>query len=140
MHELVHLDFIIQARKENINQLFISNEKNKEQFITGLEGSVKKLYKMGIPENKIANYCNDLFQGINSQIFNAPIDLFIEDYLYSEFAELRPYQFVSVYAMLKDGIKATTEKNIVELTPKHILSNTKIYNLVGAFTLKIYLV
>ncbi len=136
MHELVHLDFIIQARKENINQLFISNEKNKEQFITGLEGSVKKLYKMGIPENKIANYCNDLFQGINSQIFNAPIDLFIEDYLYSEFAELRPYQFVSIYAMLKDGIKATTEKNIVELTPKHILSNTKIYNLVGAFHFK----
>ncbi len=38
--------------------------------------------------------------------------------------------------MLKDGIKATTEKNIVELTPKHILSNTKIYNLVGAFHFK----
>jgi len=136
MHELVHLDFIIQARKEQINQLFTSNEKNKEQFIIGLEASVKKLHKLGIPENKIANYCNDLFQGINSQIFNAPIDLFIEDYLYNEFAELRPYQFVSLYAMLKDGIKATTEKNIVELTPKHILSNTKIYNLVGAFHFK----
>lgn len=136
MHELVHLDFIIQARKEHINQLFTSNEKNKEQFIIGLEASVKKLHKLGIPENKIANYCNDLFQGINSQIFNAPIDLFIEDYLYNEFAELRPYQFVSVYAMLKDGIKATTDKNIVELSPKHILSKTKIYNLIGAFHFK----
>jgi Tfp pilus assembly protein PilF len=136
MHELVHLDFIIQARKENINQLFISNEKNKQQFIVGIEASLKKLKKLGIPENKISNYCNDLFQGINSQIFNAPIDLFIEDFLFNEFSELRPYQFVSVYAMLKDGIKATTEKNIVELTPKHILSNTKIYNLVGAFHFK----
>ena len=136
MHELVHLDFIIQARKDHINQLFTSNEKNKEKFINGLEASVQKLRKLGITENKIANYCNDLFQGINSQIFNAPIDLFIEDYLYNEFAELRPYQFVSVYAMLKDGIKATTDKNIVELSPKHILSKTKIYNLIGAFHFK----
>ena len=136
MHELVHLDFIIQARKDHINQLFTSNEKNKEKFIIGLEASVQKLRKLGITENKIANYCNDLFHGINSQIFNAPIDLFIEDYLYNEFAELRPYQFVSVYAMLKDGIKATTDKNIVELSPKHILSKTKIYNLIGAFHFK----
>jgi tetratricopeptide (TPR) repeat protein len=136
MHELVHLDLIIQARKENINQLFISNQKYKQQFIIGLESSIKKLRKIGIPENKIENYCNDLFQGINSQIFNAPIDLFIEDYLYNEFAELRPYQFVSVYGMLKDGIKATTDKNIVELSPKDILSKSKIYNLVGAFHFK----
>lgn len=30
------------------------------------------------------------------QIFNAPVDLFIEDFLYREFEELRPAQFLSL--------------------------------------------
>jgi hypothetical protein len=29
MHELVHIDFINQARKENLNQVFISTQQNK---------------------------------------------------------------------------------------------------------------
>lgn len=136
MHELVHLDFIIQARKENINQLFTSNEKNKELFVNGLEAFVKILHKLGLTEDKISNYCNDLFNGLNSQIFNAPIDLFIEDYLYNEFAELRPLQFISLFTMIKDGVYATTNKKVVEFSPKHILSKTKIYNLIGAFHFK----
>jgi hypothetical protein len=136
MHELVHLDFIIQARKEHVNQLFTSNEKNKELFINGLEAFMKILHKLGLTEDKISNYCNDLFKGLNSQIFNAPIDLFIEDYLYNEFAELRPLQFISLFTMIKDGIYATTNKKVVEFSPKHILSKTKIYNLIGAFHFK----
>lgn len=136
MHELVHLDFIIQARKENLNQLFTSNEIQKEKFIEGLSATIKKLEKLNIPETKIINYCSEIFQGLNSQIFNAPIDLFIEDFLYNEFPKLRPYQFVSLYSIINDGIKATTDKNIIELAPRDIVSKSKIYNLVGALHFK----
>ncbi|MBK8669133.1 MAG: hypothetical protein IPN89_06575 [Saprospiraceae bacterium] len=45
MHELVHLDFVIQARKDDLNQLFISNQSHKKQFITGLEPTIKKFKK-----------------------------------------------------------------------------------------------
>ena len=132
MHELVHLDLVIQARKENLNQLFVSNQEHKTQFIKGLETTVNKLIKRGIPENSVANYCSGLFDGLNRQIFNAPIDLFIENFLFNEYAELRPYQFLSLLTMLKEGIHAVTENNIVELSPKDILSKSKIYNLVSA--------
>jgi Flp pilus assembly protein TadD len=136
MHELVHLDFVIEARKGELNQLFISTQNHKTEFITGLEPTIKKFNKMGISEKSIADYCSNLFEGMNRQIFNTPIDLFIENFLYNEFSELRPYQFISLYTMLQEGLKAVTDKKIVELSPKDIISKSKVYNLVNAMQFK----
>ena len=136
MHELVHLDFVIEARKGELNQLFLSTQNHKTEFIKGLEPTIKKFNKMGIPEKSIADYCSNLFEGMNRQIFNTPIDLFIENFLYNEFAELRPFQFISLYNMLQEGLKAVTDKKIVELSPKDIISKSKVYNLVNAIQFK----
>lgn len=136
MHELVHLDFVIQARKDDLNQLFISNQSHKAQFIKELEPTIKKFNKMGISEKSIADYCSNLFEGMNRQIFNTPIDLFIENFLYNKFSELRPFQFISLYTMLQEGLKAVTDKKIVELSPKEIISKSKVYNLVNALQFK----
>ena len=136
MHELVHLEFVIEARKNQCNLLFVSNPKQKADFIRGLEPTVKRLHKMGIPEDSIAQYCSSLFEGLNSQVFNTPVDLFIEHYLYAEFLELRPFQFLSLYAMIKEGVKAVTDKKSVDLSPRDILSKSKIYNLVNAIQFK----
>lgn len=136
MHELVHLDFVIDARKAGLNQLFISNQQHKTNFIKQLESIIQKFHKMGISEQAIANYCSGLFDGMNRQVFNAPIDLFIEDFLYNNYAALRPAQFLSLYSLIQEGIKATTDKQIVELSPKDILSKSKIYNLVNALQYK----
>ncbi len=136
MHELVHLDFVIEARKRELNQLFISTQNEKTEFIKGLEPTIKKFNKIGISEKSIADYCTSLFEGMNRQIFNTPIDLFIENFLYNEFAELRPYQFISLYTMLQEGLKAVTDKKIVELSPKEIISKSKVYNLVNAIQFK----
>lgn len=136
MHELVHLDFVITARKAELNQLFISNQTHKSEFIKGLEPTINKFSKLGISEKSIADYCSNLFEGMNRQIFNTPIDLFIENFLYNDFPELRPFQFVSLYNMLQEGLKAVTDKKIVELSPKDIISKSKIYNLVNAIQFK----
>jgi tetratricopeptide (TPR) repeat protein len=136
MHELVHLDFVIEARKGELNELFISTQNHKTEFIKGLEPTIKKFSKMGISEKSIADYCSNLFEGMNRQIFNTPIDLFIENFLYNEFAELRPFQFISLYNMLQEGLKAVTDKKIVELSPKDIISKSKVYNLVNAIQFK----
>ena len=136
MHELVHLDYVIQARKDDLNLLFISNHTQKTQFIKGLEPTIKKFKKMGISEKSITDYCSNLFEGLNRQIFNTPIDLFIEQFLFSEFPELRAYQFISLYTMLQEGLNAVTDKKIVELSPKDIISKSKIYNLLNAFQFK----
>ena len=136
MHELVHLDFVIEARKGNLNQLFISNQHHKTAFKKGLEPTIKKFNKMGISEKSISDYCSNLFEGMNSQIYNTPIDLFIENFLFSEFTELRPFQFISLYNMLQEGLKAVTDKKIVEHSPKDIISKSKVYNIVNAIQFK----
>ena len=51
MHELVHLEFVIQARKEDLNQLFIATQEHRSQFIKGLDATIKKFNKMGISLN-----------------------------------------------------------------------------------------
>jgi hypothetical protein len=136
MHELVHLDFVIKARKVELNQLFISNQNHKEGFIKGLEPTIRKLNKMGISEQDISKYCSGLFDGLNLQVYNAPIDLFIEDFIYSDYSDLRPYQFLSLYNMIQNGIKAVTDKEAAEISPKDILSKSKIYNIVNAIQYK----
>ncbi|WP_373553631.1 tetratricopeptide repeat protein [Haliscomenobacter sp.] len=132
MHELVHLDLVIEARKEELNQLFISKKEHKTLFIKGLEQTIKKLSKMGVADQMIADYCSSLFEGMNRQAFNAPVDLFIENFLYKQYPKLRPYQFISLYNLLQESLKAVTDKRIVELSPKDILSKSKVYNVVNA--------
>lgn len=136
MHELVHFEFILAARKEGINQLFLSDNEHKSAFIKSIEPTLIKLKKRGIAEESIANYCTGLFEGLNRQIFNTAIDLFIEDYLYKHFPALRAYQFLSLYTLNQEGLKAVTDKNVVELSPSDVLSKSKIYNIVNALQFK----
>lgn len=136
MHELVHLDFVIQAREISVNKLFITNGEQKRKFILSLDSTVKRLKRDGVSEDSISNYVIALFEGINRQVFNTPIDLFIETFLYNEFPDLRPYQFISMLKIVTDGQKAVTDKQVLEYSPKEILSKSKIFNLVTAIHFK----
>ena len=132
MHEMVHLDFVIQARNAGLNQMFFTTDAHKALFIRQIDSSVKWLRKNGYTESSIEKISSMLFSGLNLQMYNTPIDLFIENYLYSEYSELRPYQFLSIYALLNEGIQAVTLKKIVEVTPPFVLSKSKILNLINA--------
>jgi Tfp pilus assembly protein PilF len=136
MHELVHLDFITQARKEGNNKLFVSNSKHKSVFIKSINETIHKLNKAGLTDESLTSYIDGLYSGINLQAFNTPIDLFIENYLYNEFSDLRPYQFLSLFGMISEGVKSVTDKRYAELSPKKILTVSKIYNLVNALQFK----
>lgn len=136
MHELVHLDFILQARKSETNKLFISTQEHKNQFRKAIRETLLNLEKQGIKPESIENFSNGLFDGINSQVFNAPIDLFIEDFLLREFPQLNPFQFLSLLKLNQDGLNAVTNKQAVEISPKSILSSSKILNLVNSLQIK----
>jgi tetratricopeptide (TPR) repeat protein len=132
MHELVHLKFAIDARKKNINKLFTSHSLHRNAFNKWIQPSVQKLKRMGVPENQITNYINGLFDGMNLQVYNTPLDLFVENSLYNDFAELRPFQFISIYNLLSEALQSVTDKKVIEISPKDIVSKNKIYNMVNA--------
>jgi Tfp pilus assembly protein PilF len=132
MHELVHLKFVIEARNSDINKLFTSNSEHRNSFNKCIHSSIQKLRKKGVPENQITNYTNGLFDGMNLQVYNTPLDLFVENSLYNDFPELRPFQFVSIYNLLSEALKSVTDKKVIEISPKEIISKNKIYNIVNA--------
>lgn len=136
MHELVHLMLIANARKENLNKLFVTNGDLRSRFIKDYDKDFKKMVRKGIPEKALSSFIDVLFDGINLQIYNAPIDLFIEDYLYENYTELRPYQFVSLYSLLAESISSVTDRKVIEVTPEDIYFANKVLNLVSAIHFK----
>ena len=105
MHELAHLNFIIEAREADNNHIFYSTTKNKELFIGDIESIFKKYEAIGLSKDEIENLTNKIFNGLNNQFFNTPIDLYIEDYLFHNFPELRPIQYLSLLEMYTENIE-----------------------------------
>lgn len=136
LHELLHLKFTTDAREANNNELFISNEKHKKYFLDSLNVFYKKMYNKGIPDEKLKSYLESLFFGLNRQIYNTPIDLFIEDYIYNNYKEIRPFQFLSLLVLLQEGLSATTKKDVIDNSPSSIISVSKTYNLISALHFK----
>jgi tetratricopeptide (TPR) repeat protein len=131
-HELTHLKLILQARETNENLLFSSDQNHSNNFQKLMEPAIKKLSSDGLPEENIKGFVESVFHGLNSRVFNAPIDLFIEDLLHSEFKELRPYQFISMIDMDKLSLQAVTDQQILDITPSTIISKVKVYNALTA--------
>jgi Tfp pilus assembly protein PilF len=136
MHELAHLDFAVKCRKKNANYLFVTTKEQKERFIRENEAIIQRLNSEGIDENSIADFINSLFSGMNSQTYNTPVDLFIEDFLYKAYPDLRPFQFTSLYALLQEYIKSATSKKIIEYTPAIIRNANIILSLMNSFQFK----
>lgn len=136
MHELVHLDFVIQARAQNLNQIFISTQQNKQNFIRTIQPTIQKLQSMGVDETMVTKFTEGVFNGINLQTYNTPIDVFIEHFLYKEYSALRPYQFLSLFNLLQEAIKSVTDERVLDIAPKNIVSKTKTYSLVNAMQFK----
>jgi Tfp pilus assembly protein PilF len=136
MHELVHLDFVNQARKENLNQVFISTQQNKNNFIESILPAINNLKSKILDLSTIEFFIESVFSGLNLQTYNTPIDVFIEELLYKEYAELRPFQLMSLFGMLQDAIKAVTDKRILDIAPLSVISKTRTYSLVNAIQFK----
>lgn len=136
MHELAHLDFISEAREAGVNKLFTTNQSQKNIFSNKVNNALKKLSKKGLDPIMISNLEDMLFDGIALLIYNAPIDLFIENHLYNSFPSLRSAQFISMHKIVQDGIEGVTKGDIINIVPTSVISTTKIYNLTQALLFK----
>jgi len=132
MHELGHLDLTVQGRKKGSNYLFVATKEQKELFIRNNESTIVRLNKKGLDDVSVAGYINSLFHGMNSQIYNVPLDLFIEDFLYKTYPSLRPFQFISLLELLREYIAVSRSKEIAQDTPIFIRTATIILSLVNA--------
>ncbi len=119
MHELVHLLYITEARGENANQLFTSDKRTKERFLKKVKSDKrwKRIQELG---PKSEGFVDSLYDGLLLQIYNAPIDLFIEHYLYEKFKELHPIQLLSLLKIANDSLAAVDHPTITQYVPSFI--------------------
>jgi tetratricopeptide (TPR) repeat protein len=136
MHELVHLDFVLQAKQANSNHIFFSTHQNKQNFLNDIKPTIQNLEKLGIQKEMINKFSEGVFNGINLQAYNTPIDIFIEDFLYKKFTKLRPFQFLSLFRLQQIAINSVTDEKVLRLSPTKFVSISKIYSLVNAIQFK----
>jgi tetratricopeptide (TPR) repeat protein len=136
LHELMHLELVIEARSVEENMLFTTNASTKIKFENSLGKFKNELLKKGLVKESVINFIDSLYNGLNSQVYNTPIDLFIEDRINKRYEIIKPQQFLSLLRFVKEGITATTRKDIVSNVPKNVLSISKTYNLVNAIYFK----
>lgn len=131
-HELTHLKYIEEARREGLNKVFTSGQLEKSRFIDMMASTRKKLVDQGLIVEKIDGFIEMVFHGTNSRIYNAPIDLFIEDHIYRNIPELRPQQFLSLTSLGKLAHQSVTDPSILAMTPTSVISKIKVYNALSA--------
>jgi tetratricopeptide (TPR) repeat protein len=136
MHEMVHLDFMVQARQQGNNLLFTTSQAAKQAFIKTAHPQLKKLEKAGYSDQNIAGFIDSVFEGMMRQVYNAPIDLFIEDFLYKRYEKLRPTQFLSLHKLLREYIDAARNKQVATFSPPAVHRANTVLNLVAALHFK----
>ena len=119
-HELYHLKFIIDARSENENEIFTSNNISRDKFLTKCNPFKKQFVKKGFKPEMFNEFMIKLFDGLNLQMYNAPIDLFIEQAIFDNFPKLRPVQFLSLYKMHLEAVNSALDKKVKEFTPSFV--------------------
>lgn len=132
MHELVHLDFILQAREESWNELFVSGDEHRQAFIDDNRQAFDKMKQAGLEGPQLEGMIDQLFSGLNNQVYNAPIDLFIEKKLHEEFPELRPVQYASLKDLLGTYIEGATNE-MKDIAPKRVWAANVALNLTHAY-------
>ena len=136
IHEMVHLDFMVQARQEGNNLLFTTTNAAKQSFIRTALPQLKKLEKAGYSDSNVTGFIESIFEGMMRQVYNAPIDLFIEDFLFKQYEELRPTQFLSLHKLLLEYIDAAHNKQVATYSPPAVHRANTVLNLVAAIHFK----
>ena len=135
-HELAHLALIAEARASGQNRMFTTRPALRDQFVADHGRDVQAFVRRGMPRAEAESFVAGLADGLNSQAFNAPVDLFIEDRLYRDQPALRPVQFASLVSMLTQYAATSSSKEIRAMTPARVFDANVVYNLTHAFQLR----
>jgi tetratricopeptide (TPR) repeat protein len=132
LHELVHLYLITLARESNNNKFFVYEDKHEEKFIEKSQSFINKLKTTNMRDDEIILYMKKLFSGLKAQIHSSPIDLFVEDFIFDNFREFRPIQFLSYSKIMDDYISASNLFNSDDICPYFVREAQTIMNMVTA--------
>ncbi len=130
MHELTHLKMISEARKKWTNLIMTSSYEQKEELINNLK---EKANYMQIWMESVFNSWAD---SILLQVYNSPLDLLVENYLYNEYKELRPSQFLFQLWLIAQWIEIAQNAELKKKVPEIIFDANVVMNSITAQQIK----
>lgn len=130
MHELTHLKMISEARKKWTNLIMTSSYEQKEELINNLK---EKANYMQIWMESVINSWAD---SILLQVYNSPLDLLVENYLYNEYEELRPSQFLFQLWLITQWIEVSQNVELKKKVPEIIFDANVVMNSITAQQIK----
>ena len=119
LHELMHLFLISEARQVSENELFTSSESTYRSFRRRVDKYTKTIVKNGIPNESLERFFKEIYNGLLLQVYNAPIDLFIEQRIFQT-KEYRPIQLLGLMEMIQPAIQAATDKKLSKIVPSFV--------------------
>ena len=120
-HELTHIALEAEARALGRNKWFSTTAATRERAIRSMAADIKKLERKGLNNKRTAELMVELLNGACGLVFNAPLDMMIEQRIRERLPDLRYNQLCSLTQLAVEAESVSTNKDTRELTPGRIL-------------------
>ena len=130
MHELTHLKMISEARKQGSNLIMTSSFEQKENLLNNIKDNSNYM------QIWMESSFNSWVDNILLQVYNSPLDLLVENYLYNEYKELRPSQLLFQLSLISQWIQVAQDNELKKRVPEIIYNANVIMNSISAQQIK----
>ncbi len=136
-HEFTHIALEAEARSKGRNKWFGTTAVTRETALRAMAGDIKKMERGGVANTQnTAEVIVQILNGACGFIFNAPLDMIIEERIRDGLPALKHSQYCSLVQLASEAEYITTQKTVRELTPKLILRVNDTLNTVMALWLR----
>lgn len=119
-HEMEHIVLEAEARKVMRNRTFLTTAESRERAILSIRDHIKFLSQQGYPEDAINGLIQQIVQGTALQLYNCPLDMYVESRLFQNVPAIRASQYASLHRIYGEGLRVISDKEIRKLTPDNI--------------------
>jgi len=127
-HEFEHIRLAYEALEAGRGKLFSTTDRTRDIALRFVTSSVSKLQRMGLDRRVIDDYVERIISGLANQLYNIPLDMFIEHRVYHNEPFLRPSQLVSLDATHSEALRALTDPSVREMSPTRVFQASTAMN------------
>lgn len=129
LHELTHLRMAINASKVGKNELPVTDIEQVNAFHQRFAYFFNKLITR-IGDDGAKKVEKDMRSGLALQLFNCPLDLLVEDYIFEHYPEVRPLQMLSLFSQEEENINSVQSAEKAKIFPPAVVKANKLMNMV----------
>lgn len=131
LHELMHLVMMQEALDAGRLKTVGSDQENFDLFMER-NAKVFDAVRRDFGVARADGLAEQMFKGLSVQTLSVPLDLFVEQKIYSEYPQFRAAQYASLYQMDMDNLKAVTDSANIRYFPQKVKDVNRTLNMVSA--------